>query len=169
MSRRQSDSGYLTATDNGGVSNAQEQRVCDRQTGFSIIVALFILLVIALLATALVTISGVEHQQPLLSLQSKRAHWAAQSGLQWGAHEAITDPAYSCPAQPAAPAIQTLRPSQVGLDGFTVSVSCSSSTHTEHGHTVTVYDIQATARNGTYGQRIDFAQRRYQIIVANGG
>jgi len=139
------------------------------QHGMSIMVALFILVVLALLGVALVTIGGVEHRQPLLSLQGKRAFWAAQTGLQWGAHEALHDAGFNCPEQPAAPANVKLPSSVSGLDGFSVSVSCSYTTHKEHGKTVRIYDIEATARNGVFGQRPDLAQRQYRTIVSSSG
>lgn len=138
-----------------------------RNAGFSIIVALFILVVLALLGAAIVTIGGIAHRQPLLSLEAKRAYWAAQSGLQWGAHEALDDPSFSCPVNPANPSSTTLAPSQPGLDGFTVTVTCSATTHRERGNQFTVYVITATAGNGTYGLRTDFVQRRYRLIVTD--
>lgn len=142
--------------------------IASSQRGFSIMVALFILVVLALLGVALVTIGGVEHRQPLLSLQGKRAFWAAQSGLEWGAHEALNDAGFSCPLQPAStPAKYTLPSSSPGLDGFSVTVSCTRSTHKEHGKTIDIYDIVATARNGSFG-RAAFAQRRYRTIITNG-
>lgn len=139
------------------------------QHGMSIMVALFILVVLALLGVALVTIGGVEHRQPLLSLQGKRAFWAARSGLQWGGHEALHDAGFNCPKQPATPASEKLPSSVPGLDGFSVTVSCSYTTHEEHGKTVRIYDIEATARNGVFGQRADLGQRQYRTIVSSGG
>ena len=140
-----------------------------RQRGLSIMVALFILVVLAFLGVALVTISGVEHREPVLALQGKRAFWAAQSGLQWAGHEALHDSGFNCPAQPTAtPSSYDLPSSRPGLDGFSVTLTCTRTTHKERGKTVTIYDITATARNGTYGQAA-FAQRRYRTIVGHAG
>jgi len=136
------------------------------QRGLSIMVALFILVVLAFLGLALVTISGVEHREPLLSLQGKRAFWAAQSGLQWAGHEALHDSGFSCPT--GSPASYSVPSSRPGLNRFSVTVTCTRTSHKERGKTITVYDIESTARNGTYGQAA-FAQRRYRTIVANAG
>ncbi len=132
-----------------------------RNAGFSIVVALFILVVLALLGAALVTISGVEHRQPLLSLEAKRAYWAAHGGLQWGAYEALHNGICASSTMLAS--------GQPGLNRFSVTVGCSSSAHTERGKTFQIYVITATAKNGKLGTRTDFVQRRYQEIVTNGG
>lgn len=129
------------------------------QGGFSIILAIFVLVVLAGLAIVIVSISGVEHRTALLSLQQKRAYWAAQSGLQWGVNRAMTSHACPTPATLSGDA---------GLNGFRVNVTCTSSAHTEHGESFNVYRIRAVATNGTFGKRVDFSQRTLEVTVTDG-
>ena len=125
--------------------------------GFSILIALFVLMVLGALAVFIVSLSGVEHRTPLLQLQATRAYWAAESGLQWGLHETLKNSA--CPAATTLTA--------PGLAGFSARVSCTSTAHTEQGKTFSVYQLVSAASNGTFGGRVDFVQRKLEATVVN--
>ncbi len=128
-----------------------------RTGGFSILIALFVLLVLGALAVFIVTLSGVEHRTPLLQLQATRAYWAAESGLQWGMHAVLKNG--TCPAATTITA--------PGLAGFSARVSCTSTAHTEQGKTFSVYALTSVASNGTFGSRVDFVQRKLEATVVN--
>ncbi len=128
-----------------------------RTGGFSILIALFVLMVLGSLAVFIVSIVGVEQRSSLLQLQTTRAYWLAESGLQWGAHQAL--------ANGACPAATTI--TVPGLAGFNAKVSCTATQHTEDGKTFAVYQLVSVANNGSFGGRVDFVQRKLEATVVN--
>jgi len=110
-----------------------------RNSGISLITAIFLLLVLAALATYIVSISTVQHTTSALDVLGSRAYQAARSGLEFGAFQAITN--NSCAGT-----------TQVALGGALVDFSpvtvlCTSSTHTEGTTAKTFYQITARACN----------------------
>jgi MSHA biogenesis protein MshP len=109
--------------------------------GFSLIAALFLIVVVAALGAFAVRIGSGQQQTVNLALLSARALSAANSGIEFGANRAL---AGSC-------AGATLNLTEAGLNGFTVTVTCTVATHAENNIAVSVYRIGATAVAGTYG------------------
>jgi MSHA biogenesis protein MshP len=87
------------------------------QSGFSLVPALFLLVVLAALGIVAVRLAGVQHQTVVLAMQSGRAYAAARSGIDWSAYQALVNG--SCAAS-------TLSLSEAGLAGFSVDTNCSS-------------------------------------------
>jgi MSHA biogenesis protein MshP len=114
-----------------------------REAGFGLVTALFVLVVLAAAAGALLRLSGVEQTTALLSLEATRAYQAARSGLEWAGAHALSDGA--CPPS------TTLTLAEGGLSGFRVQVSCTSSQHTDGTAAETVYQIASTAERGVFG------------------
>lgn len=123
-----------------------------RQAGFSIISAIFILVVLGALGAFMVTISGTQHQGVVLSLESSRAVAAARSGLEWGGYQALEGSGCSD---------TTFSLDEGVLAGFAITVTCTSTQHDERGDDVVVYEITATAERGTPGNR-DYVRRRFR-------
>lgn len=133
-----------------------------RQRGFSLVAAIFVLVILALLGTFMLTMSVVERSTSSYAVQGARAYQAALSGIEWGVREALT--AGSCPAATTFPLTAT------GLIGFTVTVQCTSTDHAEPQSdpgVFKVYVISATAASGTYGQP-DYFSRSAQATVTGG-
>lgn len=120
-----------------------------KQRGFSLVAALFLIVVLALLGLFAVRITGGQQQTVNLALLSARALSAANAGIEWGAYQALKNT--TC-------ANSTLNLNEAALNGFTVTVQCTQTTLSEQGAPVTLYDLTASARYGTYGQP-DFVQR----------
>ncbi len=59
------------------------------QQGFAIAAAIFLIVVLALLAVGMVQISSTSHTSLSQEYTSARAYMAARSGLQWGMYQAI--------------------------------------------------------------------------------
>jgi len=103
------------------------------------VTAIFLIVILAALAGFAARIFSVQQQSSGLDVLGSQAYAAAQSGIDWGAYQALS--ASSCalttnlvmPAGPLAP--------------FTVTVTCASTTHTEAGNTVTMYRLVSTACN----------------------
>ncbi|MEZ4601454.1 MAG: pilus assembly protein MshP [Syntrophotaleaceae bacterium] len=122
------------------------------ENGFSIITALFILLVLAVLGGFMVTMSGVQSRTTLWALQGARAYHAASSGLEWGGYRALVDD--SCDPATA-----------LAINGFRVTVRCQAGPSiTEGGQTYTVFQLIALAEQGAYGNG-DYVSRQLQARV----
>jgi len=112
--------------------------------GFTLISAIFIVVVLAALGTAIAAISQRQHLGTATELQHARALQAARAGLEWAALEVLRNPAPPA-AAPACPALVSFVPPDLG--GFTVTVSCASSTGTDSPDTLTFYQLVANACN----------------------
>ena len=128
-----------------------------RQRGFALVVAIFLMVVLALLGIFIVKIGGVQHQTVNVALLGARAFEAARTGIEWGAYQALD--AASCTTT-------TLNLTEDGLAGFDVDVTCTASTFTETGVTYNMYVIDAEARAGSYGTP-DYVSRRMQATVTD--
>jgi MSHA biogenesis protein MshP len=110
--------------------------------GFALVAALFLIVVVAALGAFAVRISAGQQQTVNLALLTARALAAADSGIEFGAYQAL----YGTGCASA-----TLNLTEAGLNGFTVSVTCAATAHTESGGPINVYRVDATASLGTYG------------------
>ena len=94
------------------------QHKMNNQKGVSIVAAIFMITVLALLATAAVQIVTTSQQSLSQEITSVKAYFAGQTGLQWGMYQAV----YASPS-----ATQTVTLLNGGLSNTTVAVSFSSS------------------------------------------
>jgi MSHA biogenesis protein MshP len=124
--------------------------------GFALVPALFLIVVLALLATVGVRLSVGQQQSVTLALEGARALGAARAGIEWGAYEALNG---SC-------AGQTLSLSEAALAGFTVVVSCTATSFSDAGANHTAYLIDSTARRGNYGSA-DYVSRRVRATFTD--
>lgn len=127
------------------------------QHGFTLVIAVFLLVVLSLASSMMINLSGVQRRTSVFALLGERAYYAARSGVQWGIHQAL---ASGCPAT------TTLNLSEGGLNGFDVTVSCTSSSHTEGSTTTTTYVIDAVSEYGSYGDQ-DYVKRSMQSVVTD--
>lgn len=135
----------------------RERNTTSAQAGFSLIPALFLLIVLAAIGIVAVRLTAVQQQTVVLATQGARAYAAARAGIEAAAYDALENG--NCGAQ-------TIALAEAGLSGFTVDTSCSSSTHAEGGGTTTVYVIEAFARAGAYGSP-DYVSRRVRATVTD--
>src|SRR5437660_2861930 len=132
--------------------------MCRRtQSGFSLIAAIFLLVVLALMGTLIVSITGMQSASSQLDLSGVRAYQSARAGTEWAAYQ-VLDPdntlnAASCSpvVMPSCPASPTLSLGGT-LSTFTVSVTCAQAADTtESNRNVRVFQIVATACNQPSG------------------
>ena len=95
------------------------------QRGFSLPVAIFILVIMALIGTALVNLSQSSHQALSQEVMSTRAFYAAESGAQFALSQLF--PLNGAAATCSAP-YPTVNMTATGLDGCSAVVNCSSNT-----------------------------------------
>lgn len=133
-----------------------------KQTGFSLVSAIFIVVVLALIGSYIVSIGALTNASTNLATLGVKAYYAAKSGLEWGIYE-VTTGSFVCPA-----ASTTLTLTQGGLAGLSVKVDCTSASFVEHSITYNTFQITAT---GTYGtaSNPDFVSRQLYTTVIQPG
>jgi MSHA biogenesis protein MshP len=128
------------------------------QRGFSLVAAIFLLVVLALMGALIASVTGMQQASGQLDVSGVRAYQSARAGIEWAAYQ-VLDPGnthnpaagFSCStATPTTcPTSPTNLPSLSGsLSGFTVTVTCAlSADTTESNRTVRVFQVVATACN----------------------
>jgi MSHA biogenesis protein MshP len=129
-----------------------------RQRGFSLVTALFLIVVVSLLLAVGVRI-GLGSQATLEGeLLGARSLAAANAGIEWAARSAL---------QGGVCANTSLNLSEGALRNFRVDVTCSVVSHSVGASTVQVYTIEAFAAFGTYAQP-SYASRRVRAQFTAG-
>ena len=130
--------------------------MCRRpQTGFSLIAAIFLLVVLALMGTLIVSITSMQSASGQLDLSGVRAYQAARAGTEWAAYQVLDpdnalNPATCSPVVMPSCAASPTNLSSLGgtLSSFTVTVTCTQAADTtESNRNVRVFQIVATACN----------------------
>jgi len=130
------------------------------ERGFSLIAALFVMVVVALAVVAMARLSVSTNGTISLAIQQARAYQAARAGLEWGIRKAVKD-GFCMPS------------TSVALDGdlsdFSgVVVSCKQLTYAEreNGKTLTLHTLSAVSQNAASPSvRSDYAYRKLEARV----
>ncbi|MEK6208762.1 MAG: agglutinin biogenesis protein MshP [Pseudomonadota bacterium] len=146
-----------------------------RTGGFSLISAIFLLVVVTLLGAYVVTLSTSQQTAEALDVEGARAYQAARAGVEWGAWELLQAPASAfrtaCDgvgATYATPISQPLAGLAGTLSGFAVAVQCGSAAATEAGVNVRVYRLTVTASKGNLGS-LFYVERQLQATLERDG
>jgi len=121
--------------------------------GFTLIQAIFIVVVLGLLGSFMVSMFQVQTLTPTLANQGIRAYYAAKSGLEWGKNHTLSNDA--CFADDT-----------LNLDTFQVDMSCQEETYTEGSKTYKWFRLKATAEHGSPGD-MDYARRKLTMQLVN--
>ncbi len=128
-----------------------------RQHGFTLIAAIFLLVVVAALVGFITNIRVAQQTTLVYGVQGARAMQAARSGIEWGIHESIVNG--NCAASTS---FTIARPT---LDNFAIEVQCGATTHTEGVTPITTYRLTSIASAGVFGS-LDYVQRGIQATVS---
>ena len=113
--------------------------------GFTMVSAIFLLVVLAALGTAMVGITQRQQLGSAAELESARALQSARGGLEWAAFQVLQNPA------PPAAAPACFGTTNMSVAPFTVTVSCTrtpnSGTVADGATTMVFYQLVATACN----------------------
>lgn len=118
-----------------------------RQSGFSLVMVIFLIVVLAALGVFTVRVALSQYETTNLELLEARAQAAAESGIQYGSYELKGGGACFSPVSFGFPA------TAAALSGYVVTVTCSNAS----SHPIGVnppwwaYTLQSTAVHGTYG------------------
>ncbi len=132
------------------------------QPGFSLISAIFLVVVIAALGLFTVTISTTQQQSSAMDALGSRAYQAAKAGIEWSVYQ-ITNPAVGATC---ATLVQPTMPAGTQLSLFTVTVDCSSTAWTEGAVSLSVYQLTSTAQTGVLGSS-GYFERQLQVTITN--
>ena len=127
-----------------------------RARGFSIVTAIFLLVVLSLLGAFIVSVTGSQQSSLQLDVQGVRAYQAARAGIDWGAWQ-VLDPnndlagfGGTANLPPCPQASTNLSGLSGSLSPFTVTVTCDATINaptTEGNRNIGAYQIIATACN----------------------
>lgn len=127
------------------------------QQGFTIVMAMFILVVLGLLGGYMVRLSGTQAATSTYTVQSARAYQAAKAGLGWAVArikgggvcaDVNSQTAFTLP----------------GLPGFTVQLSCSVSAYSEGDQSPQIYKLNARSQYATYTSG-DYVVRSLEVSI----
>ena len=123
-----------------------------KHSGFSLISAIFLIVVVAALGVFMVTISSVQQRTSSLSILSSRTYFAAESGMQWAMRRVIQDAAagLNCPAAPANGQVN-FTINNGASSGYSVTITCNVQNFTENPDNYDVYNLTSMASRGTLG------------------
>ena len=137
-----------------------------RERGLSLITAIFLLVLLAGLGAALVSISTTSQNESALDLMGARAYQAARSGVEWGLYQANITSSCAASTNLTFPAAATTLGSSAPTP-FAVTVTCATTIDGSGGPTVRT--ITASACNkpaagvcpGTPG--LNYVERRLSV------
>lgn len=126
--------------------------------GFALVSAVFLLVVLGLLAAVIASLSTSQQIGSVRELYGTQAYFAARAGIEWGLYRVLQSS--SCLSTSTLPALSG------SAANITVRVNCSAyAGFDEAGTSVTVYQITSTATRGNFGN-VDYAERQLQAQVS---
>lgn len=132
--------------------------------GFTIVSAVFILVVLSLVGGFIANLSSLMQRSQSLSILGARAFFAAESGLQWATFKIREGSGpYNCPTSPSS-----LTLTQGALTGFTVDVSCTQELFVEDGKTYNLFTLESLGRFGESSE-LDYVGRTLYAKVIQPG
>jgi MSHA biogenesis protein MshP len=136
------------------------------QCGFSLVSAIFLLVVIAALGTFAVTLSTTQQRSAALDVLGSRAYQASRAGIEWAAYQVLQNSAgaFATACHPG-PTSSTITLTNT-LVNFNVTVQCSAASSVEATTPLWVYQITSTATQGTAGTP-DYVERQMIVTIAN--
>lgn len=141
-----------------------------RQSGFVLVLAIFMIVSLAAIGVYLVTISTTQVEAGVQDEQGARAYQAARAGIDWAAYQLLQKPAAAYTVACNAGSTSLLLPLTTGgFAGYSALVGCqSTATETEGAATVRSYLITVTGCNqtacpGTAGPT--YVERQLQLML----
>lgn len=125
-----------------------------KQQGFSIITAIFVLVVVGLLGGYMVRMTGVEASTSNLAVQGVRTYLSARAGLEWAMVKISTGSTCT-----------SVDGKSYTLDGFNVNLTCTSQSFTEGTRNYSVYTVNAQSQYGSFGSANYVARGAKMTII----
>ena len=140
--------------------------------GFVLPSAIFLLVILAALATFLVRISTTQSITSAQDVQGARAYQAARAGIEWGLYQ-VLDPLNAtavAPTNAAWPNMPGCPNGVLTVEGFNVAVGCNPAVPQDYleagdSRSIRVYRLVATASLGVVGAA-NYVERQIQVTVS---
>ena len=129
------------------------------QQGFSIITAIFLLVVLSFLGVAMVSFSTAQHQGEAMDVMGSRAYQAARAGIEWAAYGVTQEIASSPTPWPNCAAGKTVAVAGNLAPFSPVTVNCIAASYVEGASTIWIYDVSAVAQTGGVAGDQNFVER----------
>ena len=138
-----------------------KERTRFAQRGFSIVTAIFLIVVLAMLGVFMVSVTSLQQSGTQLDVQGVSAYQAARAGIEWMAFQ-VLDPNNQLNPVPPGTCGNTVTcpvggpnyvlPALAGsLSAFSGTVTCTMTSTTEGNREIRVFAITSTASAGTPG------------------
>ena len=136
------------------------------QRGFSLVTAIFLLVVLAGLGAVMITFFTAQQQSSALDVLGSRAYQAARTGIEWGAYQVLPNSAAAFATScRAGAATQTISPLAGTLSPFTVTVGCNATSAVESASTLWVYSISSVAATAGAAGQPNYVERQMQVTI----
>ena len=129
------------------------------QQGFSLITAVFLVVVVALIAGFMANIGSSQQAATNFALLGARASYAAESGMEWATRQVVSNNA--CFTNGTSFTL-----AEGALSGYALNLSCAESLVTEGASSYKVFTLGAKASYGLEGSE-DYFSRTLSATVAN--
>jgi MSHA biogenesis protein MshP len=140
-----------------------------RQRGFSLVSAIFLLVVIAAMGAFAVTLSTNQHQSDAMDVMGKRTYQAARAGIEWGAFQIIQSnvagTTFAAACQTAAYSSSVTLSGTVFSNYLPVAVTCSATSAVEASN-VWIYTLTASAATAATVGGSDYFERQLSVTIA---
>ena len=115
------------------------------QTGFSLITAIFLLVVLVSLGTLMMTFWAAQQQSSALDVLGMRAYQASKAGIEWGTYQITTSQVFASDCKTNGAASSPVSLLNTPLSAYSLLVSCYATSHSESGVPVTAYSLTSAA------------------------
>jgi len=139
--------------------------------GFSLVSAIFLLVVVAAIGTFAMTLSTTQHHGSALDVSGARAYQAARAGVEWGVFQVLqnANATYATTCQTQATS-ETISPLAGTLADFNVVVQCTATANNEgernaaSNNPIWVYRLTSTASRGVFASP-DYVERQITVTI----
>jgi MSHA biogenesis protein MshP len=155
----------------------------NKQSGFSLIMAIFILVILGLLGGYMVRLSGVQHATSVYTIQGTRAYLSAKGGIEWAVSRIttaadsaalaakvsgasandITSAGVVAGALVCSNLASALPLSLPGINGFLVSLTCSNQQFSNDIEIPVIYTVTSSSEYGVYSNT-DYVSRKTEVL-----
>lgn len=126
--------------------------------GMALVAVVFLMVIMSGAVLMMSRLSDMQNAERTLEILSVRAQSAAQAGLEWAVWK--IDNAAACVTSPSS-----LSLSEADLVGFTVSVTCTSTSYTEGLNTITTFSVTSAATYQDYDGGSEYVFRRVSAVI----
>jgi MSHA biogenesis protein MshP len=139
------------------------------QRGFSLVSAIFLLVVIAAMGAFAVTLSNNQHQSDAMDVVGKRTYQAARAGIEWGAFQiiqsAVAGTTFASACQAANYASSVTLSGAIFSNYLPVAVTCSATSAVD-ASPVWIYTLTASAATNATAGGPDYFERQLSLTIA---